>query len=92
MFRARKLKFHHGRMNKDGIHIEMLKDISMFTEYMMALCTESNKTVKTQFINVKVDAYDNWIIKIKTKNKDYFNIIIQRFIKHFGEVITEIEF
>jgi hypothetical protein len=92
MYRTRKLKFHHGRMCKDGLHIDMLNDTSLFTKYMMQLCIEANKVTKTQFIKVKSDSYNNWTIKIKTKNKDCFNIIIQKFINYFGEVISEIKF
>jgi hypothetical protein len=92
VYRARLLKFHHGRTCKDGIHIDMLNDISMFTDYMIKLCNESNKVTKTKFVSVKSDSYNNWVIRIKTKNKDYHNIIIQRFINHFGTVISEVEF
>ena len=92
MYKTRSLKFKHGRMCTDGLHVDKLNEISRFTDYIIKLCNESNKITKTKLIGVKADSYDNWVIKIKTKNKDYFNIIVQRFINYFGSVISEIKF
>jgi hypothetical protein len=58
----------------------------------MKLCDEANKVTRTEFIGVTSDEYNNWVIKIKTKNKAYFNLIAQKFVNEFDEVISQVKY
>jgi len=93
MYLTRKIKFHNGKCT-DGINGKMNKDTYLFSEHIDKLCVEANLQygVRAKFIGIKEDSDNNWTIKIKVNNKDYFNVIALNFIKYFNDVISAVEY
>jgi hypothetical protein len=91
MYRKRKLKFHNGK-DTHGLKGYYQVQTYLFTSYIMKLCDEANKVTRTEFIGVKSDEDNNWTITIKTMHKAYFNLIAQRFVTEFNEVISQIKY
>ena len=93
MYITRKLKFHNGKCT-NGVTAKMNKDTYLFLTYIDELCVEANLQygVRAKFVGAKEDSGNDWTIKIKVNNKDYFNVIALKFIKYFNDVISAVEY